>query len=62
MRGTEAAIFFQVIAKNQQFYGWFFQKQVFNTSMVIWMVISFIYLSFLKPRHVMKDSKNKEMK
>lgn len=62
MRGTQAAIFFQVIAKNQQFYGWFFQKQVFNTMMIIWMVGVFVYLSYIKPRHIMKDSKNKEMK
>lgn len=47
--GTEAAVFFQVIAKNQMFYGWAFRRSVFNTAAITWVFLSLIYLS-LKPR------------
>ena len=62
MRGTQAAIFFQVITKNMKFYGWFFKRQVFNTLMIIWILFITAYFVFIKPRVFVKDNKNKEMK
>lgn len=56
--GTEAAVFFQVIAKNQVFYSWFFRRQVFNTAMITWVFLSIIYLS-LKPREKIESGQVK---
>ena len=53
-RGTQAAIFFQVIAKNQVFYGWAFKEYVFNTAAIVWIFLVLIYMS-LKPREKIND-------
>jgi len=54
VRGTEAAFFFQVVAKNQEFYAWAFQRQLFNTALIVWTITSLIYFS-LKPREKIDD-------
>ena len=54
MRGTQAAIFFQVIAKNQQFYGWAFQRYAFNTTTVVWIFVALLYF-IMKPREKIND-------
>jgi hypothetical protein len=53
--GTQAAILFQVITKNQMFYGWAFRRQVFNTATIVWVFIAIIYFA-LKPREKINDN------
>jgi len=61
IRGTQASIFFQVLAKNMRFYGWAFQRYVFNTALIVWVFIAFFYF-LLKPRETITDPEETKKK
>ena len=53
-RGTQAAIFFQVIASNSEFYGTVLKPSAWATVYIVWIYIVTIYF-ILKPREVVSD-------
>lgn len=53
-RGTQAAIFFQVITRHAQFYGRTFSTDAWLIVYLFWVYIAAFYFG-LKPREVVSD-------
>lgn len=53
-RGTQAAIFFEVITRHSEFYGGAFKVDAWVTVYIVWLYISTVYFA-LKPREVVSD-------